>query len=58
MSTNVPGFQSFFRVLHHFVLAKLATSNLRVNAHSNQKESEIFGEIFQAKALFEISIFI
>ena len=25
MSTHVSGFQSFFRFLHHFVLAKLAT---------------------------------
>ena len=31
MSTHVPGFQSFSGVLHHFVLAKLATSVIRVN---------------------------
>ena len=31
MSTHVPGFQTFFRFLHHFVLAKLATSSIRVN---------------------------
>ena len=31
MSTNVPGFQSFFRFLHPFVLAKLATSSARIN---------------------------
>ena len=30
MSTHVPGFQSFSCYLHHFVLAKLATSNSRV----------------------------
>ena len=30
MSTYVPGFESFFRFLHHFILAKLATSNIRV----------------------------
>ena len=30
MSTHVPGFQSFFRFLHHFVMAKLATSSLRL----------------------------
>ena len=32
MSTHVPGFQSFFLVifLHHFVLAKLGTSSIRV----------------------------
>ena len=29
MSTHIPGFQSFF--LHHFVLAKLAISSIRVN---------------------------
>ena len=28
----MPGFQSFFKdFLHHFVLAKLATSSIRVN---------------------------
>ena len=31
MSTHKPGFQSFFRFLHHFVLAKLATSSISVN---------------------------
>ena len=30
MSTHVPGFRSFFRFLLHFVLAKLATSSIRV----------------------------
>ena len=30
MSTHVPGFQSFFRFLLHFVLAKLATSSIMV----------------------------
>ena len=30
MSTHVPGFRSFFRFLHTFVLAKLATSSIRV----------------------------
>ena len=31
MSTHVPGAQSFFKVfLHHFVLAKLPTSSIRV----------------------------
>ena len=30
MSTHVSGFQSFPRFLHHFVLAKLATSSIRV----------------------------
>ena len=29
----MPGFQSFFTVvLHHFVMAKLATSNIRVKS--------------------------
>ena len=32
MSTHVPEFQSFFAgFLHHFVLAKLATSSIRVS---------------------------
>ena len=29
MNTRVPGFQSFFCMLHHFVLAKLATSSIK-----------------------------
>ena len=33
MSTHVPGFQSFFRFLHNFILAKLATSSIRVNIY-------------------------
>ena len=31
MSTRMQGFQSYFRFLHRFVLAKLATSSIRVN---------------------------
>ena len=38
-STNVPGFQSFFMCLHHFVLAKLATSSIRVNSTLEMKKS-------------------
>ena len=34
MSTHVPGFQSFFSVLHHFVLAKLATTSIKVKSFS------------------------
>ena len=30
MSTHLPGFQSFFMFLPHFVLVKLATSSIRV----------------------------
>ena len=30
MSMNMQGFQSFSRFLYHFVLAKLATSSIRV----------------------------
>ena len=30
MSTHLPGFTSFSRFLHHFVLTKLATSSIRV----------------------------
>ena len=32
MSTHLLGLQSFSRFLHHFVLAKLATSSIRVNS--------------------------
>ena len=31
MSTHLPGFQSILGFLHHFVLAKIATSSIRVN---------------------------
>ena len=31
MSTHLPGFKSFFIFLHHFVLAKLPASSIRVN---------------------------
>ena len=34
MSTHLPGFQYFFFFLHLFVLAKLATSSMRVNLPS------------------------
>ena len=37
MSTHVPGFQSFFSFLHHFVLAKLATSSIRVKMYISIK---------------------
>ena len=30
MSTHMPGFQSFQAFLHHFVLAKLASSSIKV----------------------------
>ena len=30
MSTHVPGFQTFFSCMHHFVMGKLATSSIRV----------------------------
>ena len=33
MNTYLPGFQSFFMFLHHFVLAKIATSSIRVKVH-------------------------
>ena len=35
MSTNVPGFQSLFRLFHHFVLAKLVTISKRINLVSH-----------------------
>ena len=36
MSTHVPGFQSFSGFFHHFVLAKLATSSIRVKRSPQQ----------------------
>ena len=36
MNIYVPGFQSFLGFLHHFVLAKLATSNRRIKIFSEK----------------------
>ena len=36
MSTSVPGFQSFSGFVHHFVLASLATSSIRVNSYLSE----------------------
>ena len=40
MSTHLPGFQPFFRFLHHFVMAKLATSSIRVK-HNGADTGEV-----------------
>ena len=34
MSTNVQGFNHLLVVLHHFVMAKLATNSIRVNPYA------------------------
>ena len=39
----MPGFQSFFRFLHHFVLAKLATSSIRVKVMMMMKMMMMMG---------------
>ena len=42
MSTNVPEFQSFFRVFfHHFLLAKLASSSIRVNIDTEKNKYKV-----------------
>ena len=41
MSTHMPGFQSVFSFLHHFLLAKLATSSVRVNPFLPSSLSEM-----------------
>ena len=42
MSTHVAGFQSFFLgFLHHFVLAKLATSNIRVKIFRLSEQASV-----------------
>ena len=41
MSTHVPGFQSFLGFLHHFILAKLATSSEKVNSYPKSKIPEV-----------------
>ena len=46
MSTDVPVFQSFFRFLHHYELAELATSSIRVNKHSHCFDSIVSNTIF------------
>ena len=38
MSTHVPGLQSFSGFLHHFVLAKLATTSIRVKLPRDSQE--------------------
>ena len=38
MSTHLPGFRSFSRILHHFVLAKLATHSIKVNMQGQLKD--------------------
>ena len=38
MSTHVPGFQAFYRFLHHFVLAELATSSIWVKMDKKVKD--------------------
>ena len=45
MSTHLPGFRSFFRFLHLFVLTKLVASSIRV------KVIAIFGRIFEKEVL-------
>ena len=40
LSTHLPGFQSFPGFLHHFVLAKLAISSIRVKLDSLSLEGE------------------
>ena len=37
MRTHVQGFKSFFRFLHHYVLAKLATISIRVKDYRHTK---------------------
>ena len=46
MSTNVPGFQSFFCFLHHFVLGNLATSRISVGSRPNFR-GRLIAEIFE-----------
>ena len=55
MNTHLPGFQSFSGILHHFVLAKLATSSLRVKPESwETKYAEHDEECLSDKLLFPI----
>ena len=44
MSTHVPGLQSHFNFLHHFVTAKLATSSMWVNKkiHENHQNTDCY----------------
>ena len=43
MSTHVPGFQSFSGFLSYFVMAKLATSSMRVNGIQPKSQQDVSG---------------
>ena len=49
MSTHLPGYQSFFIFfLHHFVLAKLATSSIRVTEIHITEKNSFIGSVLQS----------
>ena len=58
MSTHLLGFQSFFfkRFLHHFVLTKVATSNIRVK-DNNYLPSWKVKSVATAQVLNHVSVF-
>ena len=56
MSTHMPGFQSFFRFLHPFVLVKLVTSSIRVNLCSGN--ITVFDDASLLSILFKDTTFI
>ena len=53
MSTHEPGFQSNFRFLHHYVLAKLATTSISVNIFVVFAECDPFNVECQWKQKFK-----
>ena len=56
MSTHLPGFQSFFLFLHHFILAKLANSCIRVKHDHLPIMSLLCGALYRAhRAVLSLS---
>ena len=52
MSTHMPGFQSFTGCLHHFLLAKLAATSIRVNLLHT---ATLFG-VTEARAIIVVGL--
>ena len=54
MSTHIPGFQSFFSFLHHFAMAKLATSSIRVKQSCLNILTAIRTKVILMKGIFDV----
>ena len=56
MGTHLPGFQSFSVFFNHFVLGKLATSSIRVNAYSKNCLSTSLIDIYSLFSSFKKTV--